>query len=117
MIPRFYGWIQQTKDDRDFKFTSKLKSLPTSFDLSPNMGPQLDQEDLGSCGPNSAAEMVDYDQKAEKHLLTPPSRLFIYYTTRSLMGTTNQDSGVDNRTLLKALNKYGYCPESQWPYD
>ena len=32
-----------------------------------------------------------------------PSELFIYYNTRSIMGTTGQDSGVDNRSLFQAL--------------
>jgi C1A family cysteine protease len=46
-----------------------------------------------------------------------PSRLFIYYCARSLMGTIQQDSGVDNRSLLKALARYGWCDEADWPYD
>jgi C1A family cysteine protease len=46
-----------------------------------------------------------------------PSRLFVYYTTRMLMGTLSYDSGVDNRSMLKALAQYGWCDESMWPYN
>ncbi len=71
-----------------------------------------------NCGPNSVAEQIDFDELLQKQSLVPPSRLFIYYVTRWLMGQQyiNQDSGVDNRSMMKALNQYGYCPESMWLY-
>ena len=46
-----------------------------------------------------------------------PSRLFVYYFTRQLMGTINYDSGVDNRSMMQALQQFGYCDERLWPYD
>lgn len=118
-MPHSYGLIRQKRDPRDFlaSFNSRLVSaLPPSLDLSIDTGPLLDQGSLGSCGPNTAAENIDYDQLAEGITLSPPSRLFIYYNTRMLMGTVNSDSGVDNRTMMKALAQYGYCDESLWPY-
>ena len=33
------------------------------------------------------------------------------------MQTTAIDSGVDNRTMLKALASWGYPPEVAWPYE
>lgn len=119
-VPRYYGWKRQPVDDRDLVFAvaqTVMKALPASVDLSPKMGPQLDQEDLGCCGPNSVDECIEYAEIAAGKPPTSASRLFIYYVTRSLMGTIKEDSGVDNRTLLKALNKFGYCPESMWPYN
>jgi hypothetical protein len=120
-MPTFkLGLIRQKRDDRDvtFKIPGRvLASLPSSLDISSRMGPQLDQMSLGACGPNTAAESIDCDEIAENiSPLVPPSRLFIYYATRDIMGTTDQDSGVDNRSMLKALATYGYCPESMWPY-
>lgn len=116
------GWTRQAKDDRDYKFKVPLRiaaALPLSVDLSSGMGPLLDQGDLGSCGPNSADECITFDQKAEGLPVDQASRLFIYYNTRALMGPqyVNQDSGVDNRTMLKALNQYGFPAESLEPYD
>jgi C1A family cysteine protease len=118
-MKRTYGWLRQPHDDRDLRYvvpTRLTAVLPTSIDLAPHMGPQLDQQDLGACGPNTADECIEFDQAAEGEPIVSASRLFIYYATRMLMGTVGEDSGVDNRTLLKALNKYGFCAESLWPY-
>lgn len=114
-----FGWLKQKPDHRDYlyKLPPRLTAnLPPSIDLSPGMPEAPDQGQLGSCGPHTAFKSIQYDQLHEQLPVAPPSRLFIYYTTRSLMGTVNQDSGVDNRTMLKALNKYGFCPEALWPY-
>lgn len=114
------GWRRQAYDERDFKFVPNrrlaMKLAPTD-DLSPNMGVQLNQDQLGTCGPNSADEVIQYDQKSQSLPVVAASRLFIYYVTRVLMGTVGQDSGVDNRTMLKGLNQFGFCPETMWPYN
>lgn len=115
-----FGWKRQLKDTRDrvLTFTRKFAAaLPERIDLGPYMPYPDDQGDLGSCGPSSAWENLCYDLLVERKVFVPPSRLFIYYTTRSLMGTITEDSGVDNRTMLKALNKFGACSEKKWPYD
>lgn len=117
-----FGWKKQAPDDgRDLKlFTPRriTASLPQAVDLTANMGQLFNQGSLGSCGPNTSDEMIEYDQKAQGLPVVSASRLFIYWTTRYLMGggAVNQDSGVDNRTMLKALNQYGFCPETLWPY-
>lgn len=121
-MPNLSGWVRQEPDHRDFRFEVSRRittQLPPSLDLSHNMPPQLDQGDLGSCGPNSADECIMYDEKVQKMTVTGASRLFIYYVTRSIMQgkPVRQDSGVDNRTLLKALSQFGWCKESLWPYD
>jgi C1A family cysteine protease len=128
MAPKFHlGWKRQSKDHRDWRYQPPRRfalTLTPTVDLTAGMGPQLNQGSLGSCGPNTADEMITYDQKVEGLPLVAPSRLFIYYTTRDLMGidpstqvpSVDEDSGVDNRTLLKALAQFGFCPESLWPY-
>src|SRR5690242_9720152 len=107
-----FGLIRQTPDRRDFMLYSPravTEALPAEFDLSDPAGPdkfsgvpQQDQGRLGSCGPNAADEVIMNDQLVQGQLLVPASRSFIYWWTRYLMGTVNQDSGVDNRTMLKA---------------
>lgn len=120
MPRRHYGWAGHVEaearhDERDLIYAaSRHAESPALVDLKSlwkrdvyNQGP------LGSCGPNSAAS----DILAAYPAGTPdPSRLFMYYTTRVLMGTTNQDSGVVNRTLFQALHTFGFCDESLWPY-
>ncbi len=118
-----FGLIRQTPDKRDFKLYSPRSVtdvLPEEFDLSVSDSfgkvPQLDQGALGSCGPNTADEDIMNDQLVQGLPLTPASRLFIYWTTRYLQGSVGTDSGVENRTLLKALNQFGFCAETMWPY-
>ena len=45
------------------------------------------------------------------------SRLFEYYATRKIEGTTSEDSGATIRDTAKAGAQYGIAPESSWPYD
>ncbi len=113
----FYGRVKQPFDPRDTYYNppSGLRSVDYC-DISADMGSYLDQKDLGSCGPNTADEMCMYDQKVQGLSVTSISRLHLYWWTRYLMGTTNQDSGVDNRSLMKAWNQYGVCPEPLCPY-
>lgn len=124
-IKRSFGWRRQQPDFRDLKYRVPREHqlfLPASIDLdSPSPGapwdPGLDQGDLGSCGPNALAEEIAFGTIKSGASRNLASRLFLYYNTRLLMGTVNQDSGVDNRTMLKALKQYGWCEESLWPYD
>jgi len=122
MTHRCLGWVRQPYDPRDWHFKAPrrlLAHLAPTIDLMANMGPYLDQQDIGACGPNTADEMIEFDQKIEGMPVVSASRLFNYWTTRYLMdpSSVDQDTGVDNRTLMKALNAYGFCPESLWPYD
>lgn len=45
------------------------------------------------------------------------SRLFQYYATRKIEGTTSEDSGATIRDTLKAAATYGVVDEKLWPYD
>jgi C1A family cysteine protease len=118
-MSHYYGLIRQTPDPRDLKFTVSKRTtnvLSSSYDVSSRTGPMLNQGALGTCGPNTTAECIDYDELAENQALAAPSRLYIYFNTRYLQGSVSTDSGVQNRTMLKALAIYGYCPETMWPY-
>lgn len=121
-----YGWKRQAPDPRDHRYTvppAIAAELPTKVNfndppLAAPFNPSIDQGNLGSCGPNAMCNMVvfeEFDEKVSPAVLS--SRLFLYYNTRLLMGTVNQDSGVDNRTMLKALAQYGWCDEKVWPYN
>lgn len=70
-----------------------------------------------SCGPQTLAALIEFNERKQGFTdAQTPSRLFLYYTTRELMGTVNQDSGVTNREMLKALANKGYCEETHWDY-
>lgn len=106
MPNRYYGWKKQAPDFRDWKFCpERLKALPPSVNLYAMLGPVLDQGQLGSCGPNAVDGLIEFDQAKQG--------LPVYYNAR---GGTATDDGVDNRTMLSSLNKYGFCDEALWPY-
>lgn len=120
-----FGWVPQPPDDRDIEYVPRrwtLLALPLSHDLDDDSlpapwEPVFNQGSLGSCGPQSAAGNLVFTQLKRDGTAVVPSRLFHYYNTRALMGTIGQDSGVDNRNMLKALAKWGWCDESLWPYN
>jgi C1A family cysteine protease len=87
-------------------------------DLRPNCPPILDQGNLGSCTANAIASAHQFDQmKQQAAKIIAPSRLYIYYNERMIESTIPWDSGATIRDGVKVINKYGVCPESQWPYD
>lgn len=117
------GWIPDKPDIRDLKYTGKsmlglVGSLPTHIDFRDKMPPIQDQGDLGSCTGWSAAAAVTYNRIIDGQ--TPmfwPSVLYIYYNTRLLEGTLNYDAGAEIRNAIRATKKYGFCPDTLWPYD
>lgn len=123
---RHYGWVPSKPGFRDLLFCPHpLLTLETTpwLDLStptlpPPFVPCLNQGNEGSCGPNTEAECLSLvAERDEKLNLLLPSRQFIYYTTRVVMGVPlNQDTGVDNRSMTQALAKYGWCDDALMPY-
>lgn len=122
MMHRF-GCKKSPVDDRDFVLMLSTSHLLTGTKLPPmvdlrSIGPPVyNQGDLGSCVSNGIAYCVQHDQIKRKLLHQfMPSRLFIYYNTRVLEGTVDEDSGTTIRGALMAANKKGVCPETIWPY-
>lgn len=114
-----YGWKKQLPDHRDklFLVPEHTKVLPAFVDLRPQMPSVYDQGALGSCTANALAGAIQYDEMREGRQTQAPSRLFIYFNERLLEGTTNSDSGATIRDSIRSINKWGYCPESSWPYN
>jgi C1A family cysteine protease len=115
-----YGWIPDQVDNRDLKYAVSqpvIKQLPLKVDLRPQLPPVYAQGNIGSCTAQSVCAAFYFCQRKAKLYDFAPSRLFTYYTTRDLEGTVNEDSGAMLRDSIKAINKFGACPESIWPYD
>lgn len=110
------GWVRQPLDPRDqWMVVPSTRRLSTMVAL--DMPVRTNQLGLGACGPNSDAELIGFDDKAEGLPVRTISRLHHYWWTRYLMGTTGSDSGVDNRSMLKSAAAYGVVPdETLWPY-
>lgn len=63
----------------------------------------------------AAAVEFDLMREAGKRVIFP-SRLFLFYNTRAIEGTTRQNTGTSVRDTIKSVAKVGVCPESLWPY-
>lgn len=107
------------KDRRDFKVTRHLKVdiVPSEFSPLIKFDP-FDQEDLGSCVANSGVLCAKYEIKQYFPTVNIDlSRLFLYYNTRVIEGTINEDSGAYIPDSFKAMSKQGICLESLYPYN
>lgn len=69
-----------------------------------------DQGQLGSCGPNSLAEVYEY------RLGGKWSRLWAYFFTRAGEGDMLVDDGVTIADLMDVACAIGLPPEALWPY-
>lgn len=126
------GWLPPFPDFRDYSEDSPdiagmLKKigipqpkraepeLPSDVDLRKWCSPVENQRNLGSCTAHAAVGIVEYyeNRAFDKHI--EGSRLFVYKTTRNLMGVTG-DTGAWLRNAMAALTLCGVPPEKYWPY-
>lgn len=95
---------------------SAARTLPPKVDLRPLCPPIEDQKSLGSCTANAAIGLMEYLQmQSGESRRVDLSRLFLYKTTRRLMGVKG-DTGAYIRTTIKAAASFGVPPEQYWPY-
>lgn len=116
------GWIPDVPDYRDTMYSRSMitrilpLTLPSKVDLRDFCPPVYDQGELGSCTANSVCGLCDFLRNKNGWKLLNPSRLFLYYNTRSIEGTVDIDSGASLRNTIKSVNEFGVCREALWPY-
>lgn len=125
------GWERDLPDFRDYhdeskevesiisksaKFKAVKKALPSSIDLRKNCSPVENQGSLGSCTAHAGVGLMEYFQRSAFGNHLDGSRIFLYKTTRNLLGWTGDD-GAYLRTTMKAMALFGICPEQYLPYD
>jgi C1A family cysteine protease len=93
---------------KDYTITT---TLPSDVDLRSKIPVMYDQGNIGSCTANALCYSFVYNDKS-----FIPSRLFVYYNERMLDKTINQDVGSTLTQGIIALQKYGVCSETVWPY-
>ncbi|MCL6260964.1 hypothetical protein M3O96_17805 [Aquiflexum sp. TKW24L] len=129
--PYTFGWQKDLPDFRDFNEETpvivaafdlmakvkkpKKKVIPSQVDLREFCSPVHDQSTIGSCTAQAAVSLIEYlEIKAYgKHL--DFSRLFLYKSTRNLLGWKG-DRGAYLRTTIGALALFGVPPEQFYPY-
>jgi len=94
----------------------RAPAIGPSIDLRPWCAPIEDQGTLGSCTANAAVGMIEYFERRAFGKFTAGSRLFVYKTTRDLLGYTG-DRGAYLRSTMGALVMFGVPPEQYWPYN
>jgi len=127
------GWLPPMPDLRDYttatpeiaEMAKKLKlkqsakslksAVPDKVDLTEWCSPVENQGSIGACTAHAASGVIEYFQRRayEEHL--EASRLFIYKTTRNLMGVTG-DTGGWLRNTMGALVLCGVPLEKYWEY-
>jgi len=125
------GWLRDLPDMRDYTLRTaevadllgplKLLNvapsvLPASADLRKWCPAVESQGALGSCTANAGVGLLEYFEKKVSGKWIDASRLFLYKTTRKLMGVTG-DTGSHIRTTMGAMRLFGVPPEAYWPYD
>lgn len=126
------GWLPPLPDLRDYteehpkiepmaiKLGIGVKTLksfaaPAKVDLRQWCSPIENQGSLGSCTAHAGMGVVEYFEKRAFDQHIDGSRLFIYKTTRNLMGVSG-DTGAWLRTTMAALVLLGVPPEHYWEY-
>ncbi len=107
--------VQEIFKNLGFSLTKREYSLPEKVNLSYWCSPIENQGQLGSCTAQAAAGIIEYFQNRKFGKYIDSSRLFIYKTTRNLLGLVG-DTGAWIRNTIGALAFCGVPPERYWPY-
>ncbi|CAF3348813.1 unnamed protein product [Rotaria sp. Silwood1] len=109
-------WLCQALSDH---LIYDANQLPPKVDLRQDMTPVEDQSKIGSCTANCLAGAYEYLTKKKNGHNTDVSRLFIYYNGRVKSGNSYNvtDSGCSMTNIIEALEEFGICLESIWPYN
>lgn len=138
--PQGMGWIPDFPDPRDYIYQHPqvlplLRSLkqpttqqvPREVDLrTGDEGEQFfsnaeHQGELNSSSAFAALSLVEYFERRILGKTFSGSKLFLYKVARNLRwdgaAQAEADVGIDLRTTLRALQRFGVPIEAIWPYD
>lgn len=118
-----YKLKRQCVDVRDHKFHLFYKQfiserLPNKINLRDIIKlPVLAQGNLGSCTANATSNAILFFLKRSKKKEFQPSRLYIYYFSRFIENSIENDTGCEIRNVMKAVSYFGACSEDLIPYN
>ena len=116
MDPRLYKFDLQKSpvDPRDFMLETIYPdsvTLPTVWDLRPQMRPIRDQGNEGTCSAQASAAMKEWQEFSDVGLKEHMSPWFVYQL-RENMG----QAGMYPRNTMEILYKIGIVTEKDYPY-
>src|SRR5437763_7883609 len=98
------GWKPDLPDHRDKRYSSlhiiKDTQLPDLVDMRNECPPVYDQLTTSSCTANSGAGFGEFMMKKLGMPSYTPSRLFIYWNSRQLIGEADRDDGATLRDTM-----------------
>jgi C1A family cysteine protease len=120
-LPDFRDYTRDTPQvqgvlDKSKAMKAAKKAVPAKVDLREWCSSIEDQGQLGSCTANAGVGVFEYFQRRAFGKYLDGSRLFLYKTTRNLLGWTG-DEGAYLRTTMQAMALFGVPPEKHWPYN
>lgn len=120
-LPDFRDYSDESEEietivNRSLKLKTVKKSLPSAVDLRKGCSPVENQGSLGSCTAHAGVGLMEYYQRIAFGNHLEGSRLFLYKTTRNLLGWEGDD-GAYLRSTMKAMALFGICPERYWQYN
>jgi C1A family cysteine protease len=118
------GWRPDLPDFRDYTAENEnikplmekigilepVEEIPATVDLKKWCSSIEDQKNLGSCTANAGVGLLEYFERKSFGKHVDASRLFLYKTTRRLMGLKG-DSGAELRTTMASMVLFGVPPE------
>ncbi len=117
-----YGCILESAPDRrTFAFPFAQATPPADTDWRPYDTPVRNQGQLGSCTAFGGCAAIEADLNRPDSPIPAPSAilspLYLYFFDRQESGlSTNIDTGATPLGLMKALARFGACPEFLDPY-
>ena len=125
----FWNWQRDLPDHRDYVLRSNLvrRALrrlrpiakndrdPSYVDWREYCAPVEDQQGLPTSAAHACIAMAQYFERRTSGRLLRPSRAFLDYNARRLLGV-GALGGTTLRVTLKALVQFGMPPEVHWPY-
>jgi hypothetical protein len=102
---------------KDYRTVFHDASIPDKVDLRNYCTTVEDQGQLGSCTANATVGALEYLYNRRDGQSPELSRLFVYYNSRRIRGTTNQDSGAYICDAMSSVLSFGACGEDIWPYN
>lgn len=105
------------KADFDAGSRFKAASIPARASNRHLVTSVLDQGGLSSCVAHAVLQAIRASHVRQGiDQPTLGSRLMLYYLARAQLGETEADEGTFIRLAFQSLNKFGFCPETLWPY-
>jgi C1A family cysteine protease len=108
--------LEETPSAAPMLKVGNVNEMPERIDLRGLCSPVENQGHVGSCAANAVVGALEYHQRLSGQSQTDLSRLYVYYNSRKIGGTTATDSGTFIHHVMASVLAFGACPERMWPY-